>query len=129
MTTIATGGFSNYNQSIGFFESAKIEYVSIVFIILGSIPFISYIKFLSGNKKIIFKDEQIRLFFKLIVFSIYSRKYLSSCLFIKGTKKIIQKKTVGQDIINLFNHSEKKFTTSGFIIIFQINNRSRVYYF
>ena len=70
MTTIATGGFSNYNQSIGFFESAKIEYVSIVFIILGSIPFISYIKFLSGNKKIIFKDEQIKLFFKLIIFSI-----------------------------------------------------------
>ncbi len=70
MTTIATGGFSNYNQSIGFFESAKIEYVSIVFIILGSIPFISYIKFLSGNKKIIFKDEQIKLFFKLIFFSI-----------------------------------------------------------
>ena len=70
MTTIATGGFSNYNQSIGFFESAKIEYVSIVFIILGSIPFISYIKFLSGNKKIIFRDEQIKLFFKLIFFSI-----------------------------------------------------------
>ena len=70
MTTIATGGFSNYNQSIGFFESAKIEYVSIIFIILGSIPFISYIKFLSGNRKIVFKDEQIRLFFKLIFFSI-----------------------------------------------------------
>ena len=71
MTTIATGGFSNYNQSIGFFESAKIEYVSIIFIILGSIPFISYIKFLSGNKRIIFKDEQIKLFFKLIFFSIF----------------------------------------------------------
>ncbi len=70
MTTIATGGFSNYNQSIGFFESAKIEYVSIIFIILGSIPFISYIKFLSGNKKIIFRDEQIKLFLKLIFFSI-----------------------------------------------------------
>ena len=70
MTTIATGGFSNYNQSIGFFESAKIEYVSIVFIILGSIPFISYIIFLSGNRKIVFKDEQIKLFFKLIFFSI-----------------------------------------------------------
>ena len=70
MTTIATGGFSKYNQSIGFFESAKIEYLSIVFIILGSIPFISYIKFLSGNKKIVFKDEQIKLFLKLIFFSI-----------------------------------------------------------
>ncbi len=70
MTTIATGGFSNYNQSIGYFQSAKIEYVSIVFIILGSIPFISYIKFLSGNRKIIFNDEQIKLFFKLVFFSI-----------------------------------------------------------
>jgi len=70
MTTIATGGFSNYNQSIGFFESAKIEYVSIIFIILGSIPFLAYIKFLSGNKKIIFKDEQIKLFLKLLFFSI-----------------------------------------------------------
>ena len=32
-------------------------------------------------------------------------------------KKIIQKKTVGQDIINLFNHAEKKLVTSGLIII------------
>jgi len=70
MTTIATGGFSNYNQSIGFFESAKIEYVSIIFIILGSVPFLAYIKFLSGNKRIIFKDEQIKLFLKLLFFSI-----------------------------------------------------------
>ena len=38
MTTLSTGGFSNYNESIGFFNNAKIEIVSIVFIILGSIP-------------------------------------------------------------------------------------------
>ena len=38
-------------------------------------------------------------------------------MLIKGTKKIIQKKTVGQDIINLFNHAEKKLVTSGLIII------------
>ena len=50
MTTIATGGFSNYNQSIGYFNSASIEMPAIIFIILGSIPFISYIKFLNGNK-------------------------------------------------------------------------------
>ena len=32
---------------------------------------------------------------------------LMSCLLINGTKKIIQKKTVGQDIKNLLSHSEK----------------------
>ena len=47
MTTIATGGFSNYNDSIGFFNSAKIEIVAIIFILLGSIPFISYIKYIA----------------------------------------------------------------------------------
>ena len=52
MTTIATGGFSNYNQSIGHFDSFLIEITSMIFIILGSIPFIAYIKFLNGDKKI-----------------------------------------------------------------------------
>ena len=46
MTTIATGGFSNYNQSIGYFDSVPIEISSMVFIILGSLPFIAYIKFI-----------------------------------------------------------------------------------
>ena len=54
MTTIATGGFSNYNESIGFFNSYSIEISAMIFIILGSLPFIAYIKFLSGDKKIFF---------------------------------------------------------------------------
>ena len=70
MTTIATGGFSNYDQSIGYFNNAYIEIVSIIFILLGSIPFILYIKFISDDKKIIFKDEQVKLFFKLTLISI-----------------------------------------------------------
>ena len=70
MTTIATGGFSNYNESIGFFDSISIEISAMIFIILGSLPFIAYIKFLSGNKKIFFSDLQIRTFFKIIFFSI-----------------------------------------------------------
>ena len=59
MTTIATGGFSTYSASIGHFQNPKIEVVSIIFIILGSIPFIAYLKFVKGNKKIFFKDAQI----------------------------------------------------------------------
>jgi len=70
MTTIATGGFSNYNESIGYFNSSTIEITSIIFIILGSIPFIAYIKFLNGNKKIFISDSQIKSFVKIIIISI-----------------------------------------------------------
>ena len=70
MTTIATGGFSNYNESIGHFNSVLIETTSMIFILLGSIPFIAYIKFLNGDKKIFFSDTQIKTFFKIVIFSI-----------------------------------------------------------
>ena len=70
MTTIATGGFSNYNQSIGFFDSFSIEISAMIFIILGSLPFIAYIKFISGNKKIFFSDIQIKSFIKIIFLSV-----------------------------------------------------------
>ena len=70
MTTIATGGFSNYNESIGFFDSVSIEISAMIFIILGSLPFIVYIKFLSGDKKIFFSDIQIKTFLKIMILSI-----------------------------------------------------------
>ena len=69
MTTIATGGFSNYNESIGFFDSISIEISSMIFIILGSLPFIAYIKFIGGNRKILLNDTQIKFFFKIIIIS------------------------------------------------------------
>ena len=70
MTTIATGGFSNYNESIGYFNNAYIEFVSMTFIILGSLPFIAYIKFLNGDRQIFKSDSQIITFLKIILFSI-----------------------------------------------------------
>ena len=70
MTTLATGGFSNYNESIGFFDSLAIEISAMFFIILGSLPFISYIKFINGNRDIFFSDTQIITFFKIIIISI-----------------------------------------------------------
>ncbi len=85
MTTIATGGFSNYNESIGFFNSVSIEIAAMIFIILGSLPFIAYIKFISGDKKILFNDIQIRSFFKIIIFSII---ILSIYLMISSSKEL-----------------------------------------
>jgi len=70
MTTIATGGFSTHNDSIGFFKNSNIEIIASIFIILGSIPFISYLKFSQGNKKIFFSDVQIKGLIYLLAISI-----------------------------------------------------------
>ena len=70
MTTIATGGFSTYSDSIGHFQNPKFEMVSIIFIILGSLPFIAYLKFIKGNRKIFLKDSQIKGLIYLVIFSV-----------------------------------------------------------
>jgi len=70
MTTIATGGFSTYSDSIGYFNNSKIEIIAIVFIILGSVPFIAYLKFLKGDKKIFLKDVQIKGLIYILIFSV-----------------------------------------------------------
>ena len=77
MTTIATGGFSTYSDSIGHFENPKIEIASIVFIILGSIPFIAYLKFVKGDKKIFFNDTQVKgLIYILLISVLFMFLYL-----------------------------------------------------
>ena len=70
MTTIATGGFSTYSSSIGYFQNPRIEIISIIFIILGSVPFIAYLKFVKGDRKIFFKDAQIKGLIYILIFSI-----------------------------------------------------------
>ena len=67
MTTIATGGFSTHNGSFNFFNSSSIEWISIFFMIIGSLPFVVYLKIIHGDWKSFFKDEQIKLFFILIL--------------------------------------------------------------
>jgi len=71
MTTIATGGFSTYSNSIGYFQNPKIEIISVIFIILGSIPFIAYLKFVKGDKKIFFKDSQIKGLIYILIASVF----------------------------------------------------------
>ena len=89
MTTIATGGFSTHNDSIGFFENSNIEIIASLFIILGSIPFISYLKFSQGNRKIFFNDVQIKgLIYLLIISTAIMFLYL---LFINFESSLIDK--------------------------------------
>jgi len=70
MTTIATGGYSNHNASIGHFDSMPIELTAILFMVLGSLPFALFLRALHGDIRAMLQDSQVRWFLgTLAVFS------------------------------------------------------------
>ena len=71
MTTISTGGFSNYNESFSYFNSFQIEIVSIIFMIVGSLPFVLYLQFIHKQKNQFIKDDQIKLFFDILIIIVF----------------------------------------------------------
>jgi trk system potassium uptake protein len=63
MTTLSTGGYSTRDASFGAFASAPIEGIAIVFMVLGSLPFVLYIQATNGQLWPLFTDAQVRWFF------------------------------------------------------------------
>lgn len=70
MTTIATGGFSTHDNSIGHFDSGPIDVTATTFMLLGSLPFVLYLKFVKGDVKALFRDSQVRWFLAVVVAAI-----------------------------------------------------------
>ncbi|HSR54634.1 MAG TPA: TrkH family potassium uptake protein [Alphaproteobacteria bacterium] len=62
MTTIATGGFSTRDGSVGFFQNAGIDWIAVVFMILGSLPFVLYLRAVRGNVTPLIRDSQVQWF-------------------------------------------------------------------
>ena len=65
MTTLATGGFSTRTDSIGAFDSAVIEWLVVVGMIVGSLPFAHYLAFTRGGWRELGRDPQVRWFLAL----------------------------------------------------------------
>ena len=70
MSTIATGGFSSKSGSIGSYNNVNLEIVTILFMILASLPFVLYLKAIRGKPKDLIKDQQVHGFFKTLIISI-----------------------------------------------------------
>lgn len=70
MTTIATGGFSTSDQSIGHFDSAMVDFIITIFMIVGSLPFVLYLQALRGRPLALWRDQQVQAFLGLVVFLI-----------------------------------------------------------
>ncbi len=66
MTTIATGGFSNHDLSLGHFDSLSVDMVASVFMIMGSLPFALYLVALRGNSGPLLRDSQVRFFLVML---------------------------------------------------------------
>ena len=71
MTTIATGGYSTQNNSIGHYDSLSIEIVIIFGMIIASLPFILFVKMYNNDIKSLFWDKQVKGFFFLLLVSIF----------------------------------------------------------
>lgn len=65
-TTISTGGYSTSDGSVGHFDSLTIDYTLSFFMIVGSLPFILYLKILRGSPLSLFGDSQVRWFLYLL---------------------------------------------------------------
>ena len=67
MTTIATGGFSTHQASIGYFQSHYIEYVCIFFMLLSGINFAMYHFLFNGRFDVIRRNEELRWYLLTIL--------------------------------------------------------------
>jgi trk system potassium uptake protein TrkH len=61
MTTIATGGFANYDDSFASLGMGS-EYIAVVFMILACLPFVRYVQLVGGSFRPLASDTQIRTF-------------------------------------------------------------------
>ena len=67
MTTLATGGYSTSDQSMGRFGSDGVLWTGTVFMILASLPFVLYLESFRRGIRVFARDEQVRFFFKLVL--------------------------------------------------------------
>ncbi|MCT6698181.1 TrkH family potassium uptake protein [Rheinheimera sp. 4Y26] len=71
MTTVATGGFANYDASFGHFnDKPHLLWISGVFMLLSALPLVLLVGTIRGHKWILFKDPQVRAFFAITAFCV-----------------------------------------------------------
>lgn len=58
MTTLSTGGFSNYDSSFGHFDSAFLQWAGTLFMLLGGLPFMWYMRLATRGT---LASEQVRM--------------------------------------------------------------------
>jgi trk system potassium uptake protein TrkH len=68
-TTLATGGFSTRNTSVGEFGSATVEWIVIAFMMLAGINFVLHFRILTGRGSEVWRDSELRYFLGAVAVS------------------------------------------------------------
>ncbi|MBR9651745.1 TrkH family potassium uptake protein [Thalassovita aquimarina] len=69
MSTMSTGGFANSDASFAAF-SGPLEYVSAVFMLLASMPFIRFVQLSQGHSRPLWEDVQVRTYLRWTAYCI-----------------------------------------------------------
>jgi trk system potassium uptake protein TrkH len=70
MTSIATGGLSTRDASIGYFPNPEIQWAVCIFMVLGATPFVLYLRALRGNVMALFRDTQVQWMLAIMAISV-----------------------------------------------------------
>ena len=62
MTTVATGGFSTHDGSIGAYVEGGADLVALVFMVLAALPFVLFLRAAQGRPDLLIFDPQARAF-------------------------------------------------------------------
>ena len=73
---ISTGGFSTRAASIGYYDSASVEAVTMVLMFLGNLNFLLAYLLLQGKFRAVLRNGEIRLFFALLSLSVLTLLFL-----------------------------------------------------
>lgn len=106
MATVSTGGLSTQDTSIGAYNSPLIEFIIIIFMILGGSTLILYVRLWNGDSKTICRDSQLRAY--LVTLLIAS---IAICLWNWGINKIDFLTSLRQGAFSTIS----TITTTGFV--------------
>ena len=105
MTTLSTGGYSTHDASMGYFDDNAILAASTLFMILGSLPFVVYIRAFLPRRFHLWRDPQIKLFLLIC---------LVLCLAIAISRRVINGTDFGEALISSTFNLVSIITTTGY---------------
>jgi trk system potassium uptake protein TrkH len=70
MTTLATGGYSTSDASMGHFSQPAVHWVGTMFMIVGGAPFVLYVRLYGGDPGALWQNPQVRAFIGFLMATI-----------------------------------------------------------
>jgi len=107
MSTVAIGGFSTHNESIGYFNSSTIEIICIIFMLLSAFSFtLHYFAIYKRKPLKYFYDPEFRFFFSILLLVLAASLFINSFTDYENSPNFKE----------IIFHSVSMITTTGFSI-------------